>query len=81
MANKIKSPGETTTQVSVVANHVVIRKLTESSAFVLIGIKLSTGAPFQRAFPSTAALNQWITSGDGADVEITRLEPTAVFTA
>lgn len=57
-----------------VANQAQTKMLKESSAIIVIGNLASTGAPFQRAFPTIAQANQWLTTGAAADVEVTRVE-------
>lgn len=70
----IKTTGAVATTQSVVAGHAQKKGLTEQSSIICIGSFLSTGAPFQRAFPTIIAANQWLMSGAAADVDITRVE-------
>ena len=77
----IKTSGAVTTILAIVNSHVVKRGLVESSSCILIGTRISTGVLFQRAFPSITALNQWLISGDGSDIDVTRVEPLVMFTS
>ena len=75
-----KTSGQITTTLSTVAVHATKRGMTESSTCVAIGTRISNGSLFQRGFPSITALNNWLAAGgDGHDVEISRIEPTAAF--
>ncbi len=77
--SSIKKSGEVTTAIATVGGQVVKAGMTESSSCVLVGIRISNNAAFQRGFPSITALNNWLATGDGSDIEVTRVVQTAVF--
>ncbi len=77
--SKTKESGQATTSISTVGGHVVKAGMTEVSSCILVGIRISNGAAFQRGFPTVTALNSWLATGDGSDIEVTRVVQTGSF--
>ncbi len=77
--SKLKDSGQITSTISTVAGHVVKTGMTEVSSCILIGTRISNGAAFQRGFPTITALNGWLASGDGNDIDVTRVVQTGSF--
>lgn len=74
MAVQIKPTGGVSSTISQASNLAQKKGFVETTSIVAIGSFLTTGAPFSRSFPSMIALNQWLTTGAAADVDITRVE-------
>jgi hypothetical protein len=69
----IKTSGDKTktkAQVTFIAQQAM---LTEDSSCVVIGTTISTGALFMKRFATGNMLAQWLTTGDAADVDISRM--------
>jgi hypothetical protein len=75
----MKTSGQVTSAVSTAAASARQKNLVESSACLLVGTRISTGAAFYLTFPNQSALTQWLTTGDGADIDVWRVEAIMVF--
>lgn len=81
---KVKTSGEKTATISAVANSAAalqraIVSPVPVTACCLVGFVVSTGKVFQRSFPNPEIAAQWASSPDGADIEVTRIDPMQTF--
>lgn len=79
MAAVIKDHGTTVATVGKVVERATASGVVELSPCVLVGVTMSTGAAFQRAFPTLSALNGWMLA-QGADIDVTNVISIAKFT-
>lgn len=75
MSAAIKTTGQITATVSTAKSSARQQMIPESAGLLIIGTMISTGAPFSRPFPNDAAMTQWLASGAGNDVDVSRVVP------
>lgn len=81
MAAVFKTPGQITSTLAKAEGSAAAAKVTAATPFIVSGQLISTGAPYQRAFPNIYILKQWLSTASASDVEIQNVTPISVFTS
>jgi len=76
----VKTSAEHTSRIATAQASATAKGIVETAAVLLVGTRTSTNSPFMRQFPNQAALTNWLTTGDAADIEVVRVESITKFT-